>query len=123
MAGRIVSFVPDILVEMRIDAAARGLGAELESVGAPEHLEKALDSGADVLVVDLGIEGLDLQWVTSVAKARNVPVIAFGPHVEFELLSAAEEAGMDEVYPRSAFMNGLPRILEARLRGSERPSG
>lgn len=119
MNGRIVSLVPDILIEMRIDAAARSLDADLETVGVMEHLEAALAGGADVLIVDLGIQGLDIDWVVATARGKKVPVIGFGPHVDHELLGAAERAGVDEVHPRSAFMNNVPKILAARLPGSE----
>lgn len=119
MPGKIACLVPDILIEMRIDAVARALDADLEPVQSPEHLEKAL-SGASVLVVDLAVAGLDLDWVVKTARSRGVPVIAFGPHVDQELLAAAAAAGMDEVYPRSAFMSGMGRILGARLGGEGR---
>jgi DNA-binding NarL/FixJ family response regulator len=117
MAGRILTLVPDILIGMRIDSAARGLDAELESVNAPAYLEKELDKGADVLIVDLGMSGLDMAWTVAVARKRKVPVIGFGPHVDQALLQEAEAAGMDAVYPRSAFMNNLAKILRERLGG------
>lgn len=116
MAGRIVSFVPDTLAEVRIDSAARALGADLDSVGIPEYLESALQKGADVLIVDLAVEGLDFNWLVSVARMNKVPIVAFGPHVAVELLRAAEEAGMDGVYPRSAFMKDMRKILQERLK-------
>lgn len=119
MAGRIVALVPDMLVEMRIDSAARGLGAELETLGSPLYLDKVLEAPADVLIVDLAVEGLDFDSIVRTAKRRRVPVIGFGPHVNAELLAAAEEAGMDAVYPRSAFVNGLVKILRERLAGGE----
>lgn len=108
-----------MLVEMRIDAAARALDADFESVGAAEHLEAALDKGGDVLIVDLGVQGLDFNWLVSVARARKVPIVAFGPHVEVNLLRSAEDVGMDAVYPRSAFMNDMVKILGAHVGGSE----
>lgn len=122
MVGRIVSFVPDILVEMRIDSAARAIDADLDSVSAPEYLEAALNKGADVLVVDLGINGIDLNGIVSVARARKVPIVAFGPHVDVELLRAAEEAGIDAVYPRSAFMKDMGKILAEHITGGEKLS-
>jgi len=115
MAGKIISFVPDILIEMRIDSAARAIDADLESVASAEYLEAALAKGGDVLVVDLGIQGLDFNWLVTVSRASKVPIVAFGPHVEVAMLQAAEQAGMDAVYPRSAFMNDLPKILRERV--------
>ena len=117
MAARIVSFVPDMLVEMRIDSAARALDADMESVGAAEYLEAALQKGADILIVDLAVEGLDFNWLVSVARGHKVPIVAFGPHVDVELLRSAEDVGMDAVYPRSAFMKEMRKILGERMGG------
>jgi PleD family two-component response regulator len=48
---------------------------------------------------------------------RDVPAIGFVSHVRGDLIRAAEEAGAQEVLPRSAFTVRLPDIL-ARAKGS-----
>jgi len=47
----------------------------------------------------------------------NIPVIAFGSHVEVALLESARSNGADFVMPRSQFTAQLPALLE-RLGGS-----
>ncbi len=115
MPGRIVALVPDLLVGSRIDEAARRIDAVLESIGSDRHLKAALAKRTDVLIIDLGVAGLDLNTIVAEAKARNVSIVAFGPHVDIELLKAAKDAGMDNVYPRSAFLKNLHKILSERI--------
>ncbi|MFQ5471637.1 MAG: hypothetical protein ACE5FA_01960 [Dehalococcoidia bacterium] len=111
MPGRIVTLVPDLLIEVRIDEAARRIDADVEALSSDVYLETALSKPTDVLIVDLGVDGLDLDAIAATAKARRVPVVAFGPHVDAERLQAAGDAGMGSVYPRSAFVKGIRRIL------------
>ncbi len=115
MPGRIVALVPDLLVGSRIDEAARRIDAVLESLGWDTHVKAALAKPTDVLIIDLGVAGLDLNTIVAEARAHNVPIVAFGPHVDFELLKAAKDAGMDDVYPRSSFLKDLHEILSERV--------
>lgn len=111
MPSRIVALIPDLLIEVRIDEAARRIDADLEALSSAVYLETALSKPTDVLIVDLGVDGLDLDAIVSTAEAHNVPIVAFGPHVDVEQLKAAKDAGMASVLPRSAFLKGIHRIL------------
>ncbi|MCH8815118.1 MAG: hypothetical protein IH957_08520 [Chloroflexi bacterium] len=111
MPGRIITLVPDLLLEVRIDEAARRIDAELDALSSAAYLDTALSKPTDVLIVDLGVDGLDLEAIVSAAEAHNVPIVAFGPHVDVERLKAAKDAGMGSVLPRSAFLKGIRRIL------------
>jgi len=111
MPGRIVTLVPDLLIEVRIDEAARSIDADIEALSSALHLETALSNPTDVLVVDLAVDGLDLDAIVATADTHKVPVVAFGPHVDIELMKAAKAAGVGRVLPRSAFLKDIRRIL------------
>lgn len=115
MPGRIVALVPDLIIGSRIDEAVRRIDAHLESIGGETDVKAALAKPTDLLIVDLGVAGLGLDGIVAKARAQNVPIVAFGPHVETELLKAAEDAGMDDVYPRNAFLKKIHKILSERL--------
>ena len=115
MPGRVVALVPDLLIGSRIAAAARRIDTDLESISDGLHLKDALSKPTDVLIVDLSVAGIDLDGIVAEARAQNVPIVAFGPHVEVELLKTAKDAGIDSVYPRSAFLKNLHKILAERL--------
>ncbi len=111
MPGRIVTLVPDLLIEVRIDEAARRIDADLEALSSAMYLETALSKPTDLLIIDLAVDGLDLDAIALIANAHTVPMVAFGPHVDAARLKAAEDAGIGSVYPRSAFLKGIHHIL------------
>jgi len=54
--------------------------------------------------------------VKSAPAARRIPILAFGSHVDVEILDAAKNAGADEVLPRSRFSRILPALIEKHAR-------
>jgi hypothetical protein len=49
--------------------------------------------------------------VAAIRAATTARIIGFGPHVERDVLSAARQAGCDEVLARSVFFSTLDRLL------------
>jgi hypothetical protein len=45
-------------------------------------------------------------------ELAGIPTLGFVSHVRTDLIQAAQQAGADEVLPRSAFTAQLPEILE-----------
>ena len=89
---RIVALSNDLMDRSRISAA----------VGDIEFVRDASACvGADVVVVDLARHGADVAAVRGVAP--DARIVAFGPHVDVELLDQARADGADTVLPRSAF--------------------
>ena len=116
---------PRALVVDDYTSSATALSEHLESWGYDPRVafsgEKALalldDFTPDVVVTDLAMPGLSLTEIVSAAHdADGAPkVIAFGAHVQTELLEEARNAGCDDVMPRSKFSATLPEILRACL--------
>lgn len=64
-----------------------------------------------VLDLELGDAGLCL--IDQVKQFdQAIPVVAFGSHVQTEILQAAHDRGADFVLPRSQFSANLPAIIE-----------
>ena len=111
----ILYFAADLLWGTRIKSTADALSIPCRPARTPEMLAARLaDSDVRALIVDLetGEPGLDL--ITRLRAAdpgRHVRVVAFGPHVEVEMLRRAREVGADEAMPRGAFDQRLPRLL------------
>ncbi len=104
---RVVAFVPDLMDRSRVSAAL----AEATFVGRPEALAGSGIGAGDVALVDLGRPGA-LEALPGLV-ATGARVIAFGAHVERDLLDAARVAGSDavEVLPRSAFFRSLGDLV------------
>lgn len=103
---RIVAFVPDLMDRSRVRAAAAG--RPVEFVGSAGDLVGAVTAIPTALVlVDLNRPGaLD----ALPALHGRVQVLAFGSHVDRDLLAAGRAAGAD-VLARSELFRRLPELL------------
>lgn len=66
----------------------------------------------DVLIVDLAARA-DWQPPMREARERNIPIIAFGPHIDAESRRKAKQAGASRVLANSNLARDLPNILLA----------
>ena len=80
---------------------------EAESCGAGELLLTSMDR-------DGTLDGYDIEMLTAVSEAVQVPVIASGGAGELRHLAAALEAGADAVLCASIFHFGTHSVGEAK---------
>ena len=92
-------------------------GVELQSMSRKAGLRPvtlrpgiALPEG-NILIVDLRARG-DWEATIRAAVARNMPVVAFGPHVDAEGRQKAKAAGASRVLSNSKLARDLPIILK-----------
>ncbi len=117
---RVVAIVDDLMLESRISTAAPDDIALVFPRDAKTFKEQ-LDPPPDLIVVSM--TATRLPWVELIHAtrahplSRDVPILAFGPHMDLELRHGALEAGANRVLANSAFMMALPRLL----RGGEEP--
>jgi hypothetical protein len=101
VSATVAAVVTDLMDRSRIDAAVSG---RVDYVRTPDEL-----SGSEASVVFA-----DLRAVPDPAVLRRlVPsarIVAFGSHVDDDVLDAARAAGIDEVLPRSSFFRRLPEL-------------
>jgi len=95
---RALAYVPDLMDRSKVAAAG-----DVEFVDSPRAL---VGAGADLVVVDLGREG-----VLDVLPQIEARVIGYARHTSTEVLEAARAAGCDEVLVRSAFFGRLSELL------------
>ncbi len=110
----IVVLVSDLIFEAKIRSTAQALGIETVSVrSAAALLTEVASRHPAVVIVDLSAAGPDPATAirTIKASASPPPVIAFGSHVDVDLLAAARAAGAEQVLPRSRFSADLPQLL------------
>jgi DNA-binding NarL/FixJ family response regulator len=112
----IVAFVSDLMFRSKIDVAARAAGRPLTYAGAGDPA--AAVAGAAMVLVDLGHRTLDpIQVIAAIRAASDVPIIAFGSHVDEARLAAARDAGAGEALPRSTFSKRLAELLRREENG------
>ena len=110
----VLAVVSDLLIEVRIEAAAQLQGVAVKTVTAEDAATHIGDSEYGLVIADLAVVP-DLDALAAAARGAGVEVVAFYPHVDTELRRAASDAGIEHVYPRSRFLLELPKILAARL--------
>jgi hypothetical protein len=103
--------VPNLFVQVPVDAAIRGVGA------LPLVLRSAADervAECAIVVVDLAALGAAPGEAIRSMRARHAEVLAFAPHVEAARLREAREAGAVAL-ARGAFLTCLPELLATGL--------
>ena len=88
----VVAFVTDLMDRSKVHSAVEGVTFARDPAAA---------AGADVVIVDLARFADKVAELR--AKAPHARIVAFGPHVDDELLQHARDAGADAVLPRSQF--------------------
>jgi hypothetical protein len=90
---------------MKIVAITTDLMDRSRISGALDGVEFARDASAcadaDVVVIDLARDAVQVAAVR--AAAPDARIVAFGPHVDTEVLAQADRDGADVVLPRSKF--------------------
>ncbi len=109
----------DLFFTSKVTGTASALGVRMSAVGGWNGLfERMARERASLIVVDIGDSEFAhperLAELRSRASSGEV-IVAFGPHVDAESLTAARAAGFDAVLPRSRFSAELARILAEYL--------
>jgi hypothetical protein len=105
---KIAALVDDIFFSSKISTTAKQVGSEIVFCKSAE----AAPADADRICVDLNSSSFDA--VGEIRKLKDrcaAPVLAYFSHVQVDLKQRAEEAGADEIMPRSVFSQRLPEIL------------
>ncbi|AWM39234.1 Response regulator receiver domain protein [Gemmata obscuriglobus] len=101
----------DLIFFSRVSGTARAAGLAVRMVRtAADLLAAARATTPGGVILDVHNPGLDLPALLADLKAVCDPaprVIAYGSHVEPDVLRAARQAGCDRVMPRSQFVTEL----------------
>jgi len=114
----VFAVVDDLFFIGKLAGTAKQVGATLQTTSAGKFSLETLREVKPALVIfDLNAaSGSAVELIRQLkadAELGVVPVIGFFSHVQVELMRAAEEAGCDEVMPRSKFTATLPEILRS----------
>jgi CheY-like chemotaxis protein len=116
----ILAVLDDLMFTSRIRAAAHGVGADVRFARtAADTVALALQEKPVLVLLDLNARGLDamavLAQLKSAPELAGLRVIGFVSHVQTDVITAARDAGIDEVMARSAFASRLPDLLRNGL--------
>ena len=109
---KVLACIRDLMFSTRVRDAARQHGHECQIVTKASDVAANL-AGADLVVIDLMVPGGGALDAVSAAVAGGVTVVAYGEHVQADVLQAGRDAGADEVLTRSEFTRRLGKLLSS----------
>jgi hypothetical protein len=113
---RVVAYVPDLLFGSNVLGALQAAGHDAVLVADAEGLRRELP-GAQALVVDLTADAPARIEQVSGVPHDAVKTLGFYSHVEQDVRTQAEQAGLDLVVPRSRMAREgaslVTRLLDA----------
>lgn len=105
--------VDDLFFSVQLENAARAVG--LEPVNGPGPKTAATLADADLRLVVLDLALWSQPWSKALAEVRaarsDVPVLAYGPHVDVETRRAAQVQGATRVVTKQQLVADLPGLL------------
>lgn len=115
----VVSLAPDLFFAMRLEDVIVAQGGRSVLTETPEAFVEAVDQFFPVLtLLDLATPG---DWQLAITRckmrpqSRQIPIYAFGSHVDVVTLQAARRAGADHAWARSKMMEELVAVVERHL--------
>jgi CheY-like chemotaxis protein len=115
----------DLIFFSRVESVARASGVAIRwTKTVSEALKLTQDATPKVLILDLHLPELELEtFLQKLPRGADLPcIVAYGSHVEAEVLRHARKAGCDRVMPRSQFVEELERELPKWLSRPTRPT-
>lgn len=115
----VVALLADLFFAPRFGDVILAQGGSPHLVETPAAFEQALGRLFPVLaLVDLAAEG---DWAGAIARCklrpqtRQIPIYAFGSHVDAATLQSARSAGADHAWARSRMMEELPALVARHI--------
>jgi DNA-binding NarL/FixJ family response regulator len=107
----ILYLTKDLLFSSRVCSLAKQHGATID-VNCVVDADTTED--ATLAIIDLSMQQLNVTEVIRLLreKSSELKIIAYGPHVNTDMLTAAEQAGCDMVLPRSQFNQQIGPIID-----------
>lgn len=115
----IVSLESDLFFVLRLEDVIQRQGGRSLIVETPDAFVEAVDRYFPVLaLVDLQTAG---DWAEAIRRCKlrphtkQIPIYAFGSHVDTATLQAARQAGADHAWARSRLMEELVTLVDHHL--------
>jgi len=120
-SGRMLLLSADLMLAVRLEAAAAGIGLRLESVARLNDLRTMPElSDVRAVVIDLAASDFPVEETAQALRSRRaypLNTLAFFPHVMKDLGQRGRTAGYTVVVPRSQFMSDMSGLLSRLSQG------
>ena len=106
---KVAGLIDNLFFSSKLSEVARSLGAEAVICTSAE----AIPHDVSRIFVDLSAGFDAIAEIRKIKAIHSAPVTAFFSHVQIDSKERAEQAGADEVLPRSAFAARLAEIIQS----------
>jgi len=113
----VVALEPDLFFSVRIAQVVRASGGQELIVEDGAALWEAIERWPELVLVDLSAVGWEepVRRAKSLPHTKSIPIVAFGSHVDADILRLARQAGCDHAWARSRLMRELPELVDRTL--------
>ena len=119
MSTPILALEKDLFFSVKIRDTLRHHDMEVTTVRTLAAFEQRLaTSDIKLVIVNTATVGIDWEAAIRAAKAHNLPVLAFGSHMDLEARAKALQAGAQRVVANSKFTSDMPGLVRRVLDGA-----
>ena len=115
----ILALEKDLFFAVRIRDTLRHHNYEVTIVRTLPAFEEALtlpeETRPRLAIVNTATKGVDWEAAIRAARANNIPVLAFGSHMDLDARARALEAGAGKVVANSKFSSDMPGLVQGML--------
>lgn len=117
MSTTLIALEKDLFFSVKIRDTLRHHDMEASIVRTLAAFEQGLTAtpAPALAVVDIATRGVDWEAAIRAARARQIPVLAFGSHMDLEARAKALQAGAQKVVANSKFASDMPGLLNRLL--------
>jgi CheY-like chemotaxis protein len=111
MTKKILAVLGDLMFTVKISDAAKRAGVAVEFARTADQAWHKIE-GASAVILDLNFAPPELiTHLKSADGTRSIPLIGYVSHVQTDVIRQAKENGCDTVMARSAFVQGLEKMM------------
>ena len=118
----ILALEKDLFFAVRIRDTLRHHHQEVTIVRTLPAFAEALTSSEEtrprLAIVNIATKGVDWEAAIRAARANDIPVLAFGSHMDLDARGRALEAGAGKVVANSKFVSDMAGLVEGMLKGA-----
>lgn len=126
MTTHILALEKDLFFSVKMRDTLRHYGMEVKTVRSLPAFEQSLAATGEekpaLVIVNTATTGVDWEAAIREARAADLPVLAFGSHMDLEARKKAIQAGAQRVVANSKFTSDMPGLVKRMLNEPGAPS-
>ena len=120
MAIQILALEKDLFFSVRMRDTLRHHDMNVTTVRTLPAFEQRLETAKEekpvLAIINISTVGVDWEAAIRAARAKELPVLAFGSHMDLEARAKALAAGAQRVVANSKFTSDMPGLVERILK-------